>query len=154
MSSLSGDRQLRARLSAIGDTRKIMGIVALLGVREAKLLVPRRTGNLGRTIRVGRVTSKDAEVLAGGQNKVGYAAMVEYGTKPHKIVATRARALAWGGPRTLGGRLRKGGKAGFFAKSVNHPGTKAHPYLRPGVLSALRKSGIRDGIVAAWNRAA
>jgi hypothetical protein len=154
VSSLSGDRQLRARLSAIGDTRKLMGTIALLGVREAKLLVPRRTGNLGRTIRVGRVSRTDAEILAGGRNRVGYAAMVEYGTRPHRIVATRARALAWGGPRTLGGRLRKGGKASHFAKSVNHPGTRAHPYLRPGVEAALRKAGIRDGIVAAWNRAA
>lgn len=151
---LKGERELRARLAAIQDTRVLMGALAVVAVREAKLLVPRRTGNLGRTIRIGRVTKTNAEILAGGRNRVGYAAMVEYGTKPHRIVAVRARALAWGGPRTLGGRVRSGGRPTHFAKAVNHPGTRPHPYLRPGVQAAIRKSGMRDGLIALWNRAA
>jgi hypothetical protein len=154
LADLEGADELRARLKAIGETRQMMGTIALVAVREAKMLVPRRTGNLGRTIRVGRVTSTDAEVLAGGRLNVGYAAAVEFGTRPHIIVPRRARMLAWGGARTLGGRLRKGARATHFARMVRHPGTRAQPYLVPGIKKALEKAGIAANIVDAWNRAA
>src|SRR6185436_15256768 len=95
--TLKGSKQLKARLDAIGDTRKLLGRIALAGVAESKRIVPRRTGNLGRTIRLGAVTPKSAEVLAGGRLNVGYAAAVEFGTRPRTIVPRRARVLAWGG---------------------------------------------------------
>lgn len=154
MGSLDGADELQARLRAVGNTRGQLGLVATAAVREAKLLVPRRTGNLGRTIRVGRVTDSDAEVLAGGQRNVGYAKAVEFGTGPHIIRPRRARVLAWGGARTLGGRLRSGSRATHFARFVRHPGTRPQPYLVPGIKRALERAGILDGIVDAWNRAA
>jgi len=64
--SLKGVPDLQKRLAAVGDTRVILREIAVEGVAEAKRLVPRRTGNLGRTIRVGRLTAKSAEVVAGG----------------------------------------------------------------------------------------
>ena len=152
--ALEGADELRARLKAIGQPKGQLRAVALRAVAEAKILVPRRTGNLGRTIRVGRVTATDAEVLAGGQKNIGYAAAVEFGTGPHIIRPVRARMLAWGGARTLGGRLRKGAKATHFAKMVRHPGTRAQPYLVPGIKKALADSGILAQIRNAWNRAA
>jgi len=153
-SVLTGADELQARLKAIGSTKGQLRVVAVRAVAEAKLLVPRRTGNLGRTIRVGRVTDSDAEIVAGGRRTVGYAAAVEFGTQPHIIRPRRARVLAWGGARTLGGRLRKGAKADHFARFVRHPGTRAQPYLRPGVEKALQAAGILRGIVDSWNRAA
>lgn len=135
-----------------GATDDLLRDVALEGVREAKILVPRRTGNLGRTIRIGRIQSDAVEVVAGGQRSVGYAAAVELGTGPHRIVPRRRKVLAWGGNRTLGGRLRKGAKATTFARRVNHPGTRARPYLVPGLKRALEKVGI-GRLVEAWNRA-
>jgi hypothetical protein len=151
--SLKGGKQLMARLKAIGDTKLLLGRIALDGVAEAKRLVPRRTGNLGRTIRLGRVSATSAEILAGGTQKVGYAAAVEFGSGPRIIVPRRAKVLAWGGERTLGGRLRKGARANHFARRVKHPGTRAKPYLRPGVLTALQRAG-PDWIVKQWNGAA
>jgi hypothetical protein len=154
LASLEGADDLRARLKAIGNQRQMLGTVALAAVYEAKQLVPRRTGNLGRTIRVGRVTNTDAEVLAGGRLNVGYAAAVEFGTRPHIIRPRRARVLAWGGARTLGGRLRRGSRATNFARFVRHPGTRAQPYLVPGIKKALERAGITANIVKAWNDAA
>lgn len=151
---LTGAKELQARLAAISDTKQILGIISLRAVAEAKALVPRRTGNLGRTIRLGRVDADSAEVLAGGKLKVGYAAAVEFGTKPHVIRPRRAKVLAWGGPRTLAGGLRKGGRATHFAGRVNHPGTRAKPYLVPGIRKALRDAGLKVHIRDAWNRAA
>lgn len=153
---LSGAKELQARLAAISDTHQIAGILGLRAVAEAKSLVPRRTGNLGRTIRLGRVDDDSAEVLAGGRLKVGYAAAVEFGTRPHEIVPRRRRALRWpasaSGAR-LSGSPRKNA-AVRFAKRVRHPGTKAKPYLVPGIRKALTDAGLKVIIRDAWNRAA
>jgi hypothetical protein len=152
--NLKGGPQLQRRLVAIGKApREILREVGIRGVAESKALVPRRTGNLGRTIRLGALTPTSVEIHAGGTLQVGYAAAVEFGTRPHVIVPRKARVLAWGGARTLGGRLRAGATATSFAARVNHPGSKAHPYLRPGLAKALDLVGL-GGIVRAWNDAA
>jgi hypothetical protein len=151
---LVGGPALERRLTAIGKAPKdMLGQIGIAGVREAKLIVPRRTGNLGRTIRIGQVTERYVEIKAGGERVAGYAAAVEFGTKAHVIVPRRAKVLAWGGQRTLGGRLRKGAGATHFARRVRHPGTRAQPYLRPGLEKALHRLGL-GGIVNAWNQAA
>ena len=51
-------------------------------------------------------------------SNVKYAHMVEYGTKAHIIRAKNKKALYW-----------KGAK--YPVKQVNHPGSKAKPYLIP-----------------------
>lgn len=150
---LQGKRQLAARLDAVGDTRVLLRRIQIEGVREAKLLVPRRTGNLGRTIRLGDVNDSHCEIVAGGQNRVGYAGAVELGSRPRVITPKRAKALAWGGKRTLGGRLRAGQKPQFFARSVKHPGNKAKPFLVPGLKKAAERN-MGPVIVEVWNRAA
>lgn len=43
---------------------------------------------------------------------------VEFGTAAHKISAKAAKVLSIGG---------------FFTKSVQHPGAKAHPFMRPAL---------------------
>lgn len=154
---VDGIKALRRRLDAVQSNKAALRIIATQGVGEAKRLYvaqSRKTGNLGRTIRVGTVTDKSALVVAGGTAEVGYALYVERGTRPHDIVARNAKVLAWGGPRTLAGRLRKGGRATNFAKRVRHPGSRAKPYLVPGVRIALRKAGLTRAIVNAWNKAA
>lgn len=150
--NLKGGPALKRRLDAIGDTRQFLGRIALGGVAEAKRIVPRRTGNLGRTIRLGTVTAKSAEVLAGGTQTVGYAAAVEFGTRPRTIVPRRAKVLAWGGERTLGGRLRAGSRPTHFARRVRHPGSRPKPYLRPGIAKALDRIGV-GWIIEQWNQA-
>lgn len=154
---LKGERQLQARFKAIGQTDVLVRTIIIHGVREAKLLVPRKTGNLGRTIRPGSIRKDYGELLAGGQRNIGYARYVELGTKPHIIRPRTKKSLAWGGPRTLGGRLRVSGgvtaRPTHFARLVHHPGTKAHAYLRPGLEKAVKTQGI-DAIVKLWNGAA
>lgn len=150
MVRLIGAKELGARMRALGDTKVYLGRMAVAGVEEAKRLVPRRTGNLARTIRIGRVTAQSAEVLAGGRVNVGYAAAVEFGSRPHTIVPRYRKALAWGGARTLGGRLRKGATATHFARKVHHPGTRAKPYLVPGVREGVRRVGA-ELFIEQWN---
>lgn len=150
---IQGGKELERRMKAIGGTPKVLlRDLGLSAVREAKILVPRRTGNLGRTIRIGSVTENHVEVIAGGARNVGYAAAVEFGSRAHVIVPQRAKVLAWGGERTLGGRLRKGSKATHFARRVQHPGTRAKPFLIPGMEKALRQIGLGP-LVDLWNRA-
>lgn len=151
--TLTGDKALQARLSALSKAPpEMLREIAIRGVAEAKHMVPRRTGNLGRTIRIGSVSRSAVEIRAGGTESVGYAAAVELGSRAHVILPKRRKALAWGGSRTLGGRLRSGSQATNFAKRVNHPGTKAQPFLRPGLAKALSIVGLGD-LVKIWNKA-
>lgn len=152
--TITGERELMRRLDALGKfPGDLMRETGLTAVREAKTLVPRRTGNLGRTIRIGTISDSHVEVRAGGTREVGYAAAVEFGTRPHVILPRNRRALAWGGARTLGGRLRSGARATNFATRVNHPGTRPKPYLIPGFEKALKLVGL-DGLIRRWNEAA
>jgi hypothetical protein len=153
---IDGIKALRRRLAAIDEPRDLLRTIALQGVREAKVLSPVATGNLRRTIRVGTVTARSAQVIAGGTTKVGYARYVEvgtgiYGPRRRRIVPRQAKMLSWvaGGSRATG----KGkGSGRIFARSVR--GRPATPYLVPGILRAIRKAGIRDAVVNAWNDAA
>lgn len=148
---------LSPRLRALGQPQMrvtFLKHVGMLAVREAKALVPRKTGNLDRSIRLGPVDEHRALILAGGIREVGYAVHVEFGTRAHEIVPRRAKVLAWGGSRRLSGTLRSGSKPEFFAMRVHHPGTRAKPYLVPGAKAALHKAGLKDAIVKAWNDAA
>jgi len=78
---------------------------------------PKRTGFLGRSTKHQFVrTSRGAVVRI--QNAVKYARYVEDGTKPHEIVARRAKALRF---QTSGGII--------FRRRVRHPGTRATKFL-------------------------
>lgn len=147
------------RFAALRDgtaTRQVLGRFGLLAVQHAKERVSRRTGNLDRTIRVAEVDEQrqSVRIVAGGTRQVGYARYVEFGTRPHVILPRRAKVLAWGGARRLSGSLRRGASATSFARRVNHPGTRARPYLRPGAEQALREVGLADVVVNVWNDAA
>lgn len=148
---IKGMAQLRARLEAIKPNSQLMRSLAVAAIAEQKRLVPRKTGNLGRSIHVGRVTATTAETVA----SAGYAAAVEFGTKPHPIVPRRKKALRFapgGSGRRLSGAPRSGSGV-VFAKRVKHPGTRAQPYMRPGAEKAIESFGA-EAIVKRWNGAA
>jgi hypothetical protein len=159
---VQGVPQLRARFKAIGANEKLMKRLALRVVREQKLMVPRKTGNLGRSIRIGAVSAREAETIASAH----YAIFVETGTKAHDIRPKNKKALSWktgGGKRQtveVGGRVffaegaKRRKKQVHFAKRVRHPGTKAKPFMVPGAQKALRDEGLADIVIAAWNEAA
>lgn len=155
MASVKGARQLQARLHAIGGPqagRKVMQRVGLSTVREAKLLVARKTGNLGRSIHMGNVTDTSASVIAGAR----YAAYVEFGTRPHEITPNARKALRFAA--TAAGRRLSGsprvGAAVVFAKRVHHPGTRPQPYLLPGARKAVAGADLKGSIIEEWNGAA
>ena len=86
-----------------------------VGVIEAqgKANTPVKTGTLRRSI-TGQAQSYQLGVV--GTN-VPYARFVHDGTGPHVIVPTSKKALFWPG-------------AAHPVKRVNHPGSKANPFLR------------------------
>ena len=156
---LKGDEELQRRLTALRTgkaDRKILGQWAALGVRFAKQKVRRKSGNLGRTIRIDSVdvARQRASIMAGGSRNVGYAAYVEFGTRSHIIVPRRAKVLAWGGSRRLSGNLRSGAGATVFARRVKHPGSKPYPYLEPGAKQALKEVPLARAVITTWNEAA
>jgi hypothetical protein len=148
---IKGLGQLLSRFSAIQPNPQFMRTLALAAVREQKLEVPRKTGNLGRTIRIGRVTDREAETLA----TASYALYVHEGTKPHDIRPRKAKVLAFpaAGSGTLSGRVKKGGRV-IFAKRVRHPGTKANPFMLRGARKAIADTGFAKLVIDRWNRAA
>jgi len=149
---LAGASQLDARLRALQSTRGLTHRLGLGTVREAKLLVPRRTGNLGRSIHIQSESDTQVVVVASAE----YAGFVERGTRPHIIRPVRARALAFAASpagRRLSGRVRRGA-AVVFAMLVHHPGTKPEPFLRPGAQKAASGSNLAAVVIEEWNAAA
>lgn len=159
MSAVMGADDLVRRFEALRTgkaNRLVLGQFGLLAVQRAMALVPRRTGNLARTIRVESIDERaqTVRIVAGGTARVGYAADVELGTRPHDIVPVRRKALAWGGERRLSGSLRSGSAPTMFARRVRHPGTQARPFLRLGAQQALSEVGLADAVIRVWNEAA
>lgn len=76
---------------------------------------PVRTGRMRQSIEI-KVMNEGVRIGP----TTDYAAYVEYGTKPHEIRPKNKKAL----------RFRMGNTL-VFAKKVNHPGTKAQPFVRP-----------------------
>ena len=150
-----GQAALERRLAAIASARTpqaLLRSLAVLVVQNAKVAVPRRTGNLARSIQVGQASATSATVVAGAS----YAAFVELGTRPHEITPAAKSALRFaasaGGAR-LSGSPRKGA-AVVFAKRVHHPGTKPHPFMLPAARKAVADAHLDDVIVGLWNGAA
>jgi len=161
MAGLIGYQGLNARITAVTSPQTRQHIARrwqILTIRGAKIRVPRKTSNLGRTIQPGLLTDLQATVVV----TADYAAAVELGSKPHIIRPRPGRigrngrpaALAWGGARRLSGSLRTGASPEFFARYVNHPGTRPHPFLRPAAEEALQEEGLVDEIILSWNGAA
>ncbi len=147
-----GTRELQRRLKAISDTPKVaLRKIQLDAVANAKRTVPRKTGNLGRSIRPGFFSGSQAIVEA----HANYAAYVELGTRPHVIRPKNKKVLAWpaAGSARLSGSTKRGGSS-IFAREVHHPGTKPQPYLVPGAKKAIEDNLGADVIIDTWNGAA
>jgi len=90
--------------------------------QAVKAAAPRRTGRMAGEIRQVRselASGLKAEIGVNPDKKRrGYAIVVSKGSRPHRIVARRGRALRF----TIGGVT-------IFRRSVNHPGTQPHTYL-------------------------
>lgn len=154
MADIQGYQGVQARLRAISGPSfgpKLMKQLGTAAVREQKILVMphKKTGITQASVHVAGVTATSVTTEAAGA-----ARYLEFGTKPHVIRPRVAKVLAWGGPRRLTGALRKGASATNFATIVNHPGTKASPFMVPGAKLAIAKAGLTNLIVKLWNDAA
>ena len=96
------------------NIRKVVKNSAFNIERNAKSSASVKTGHLRRSI---STKMGDMEATIHTSN-LKYAPMVEFGTRPHIIRAKNKKALYW-----------KGAK--HPVKQVNHPGSKAKPYLIP-----------------------
>jgi HK97 gp10 family phage protein len=112
--------------------RDVVNETALNIQKGAKRNCPVNTGRLRSSIAIEPVTSNKMVLRVG--TYVKYAADVEFGTRPHKIVPKNKKALFWRGAR-------------HPVKSVNHPGSRAKPFLfpayeaeRPAFTKALREA--------------
>jgi HK97 gp10 family phage protein len=107
---------------------------AAVFLTEVRARVPMKSGELAKSLRISTALRRgvvSAKVVVGNKKKrVFYAHMVEGGTKPHVIRARPGKFL-----RVFGG---------VFVKRINHPGSRARPFMRPafeagatGALDAL-----------------
>jgi hypothetical protein len=159
--TLQGYGALRARLERLKAIDKpLLRMLGMAAVREAKERVPRKTANLSRSISSALAGTASVRIYA----QANYAGFVEGGTRPHDIVPRQARVLAWpssSAGRRLSGTARTGmfkskksaAKLGgwSYAMRVHHPGTKPHPFLRPGAEAAIEGAGLAKLVVAVWD---
>lgn len=67
----------------------------------------------------GRVYIENSGMLVNWKSKpVNYAVFVHFGTRPHKIMPKKKKALRWSSSDVF-----------HFAKVVNHPGYKGDPFM-------------------------
>lgn len=93
--------------------------------RRAPVSSAENGGRLRDSINISR-SGSGAGVVARITSTAPYAKYVENGTGPHRIEARQALALHW----TDRGQS-------MFARGVNHPGTKANPFVREAVTALL-----------------
>ncbi len=155
--AVKGDKELIRRLTMVGlqDGRygpRILRRWQVLTVQLAKVNVAphKRTGDLQRSIQVGPIGRTAAQVVVTSD----HAGVIEHGSRPHLIRPRVRKVLAWGGSRTLSGRLAAGSRPTNFARLVRHPGTRADPFLEPAAKQALGELDLAAEITTAWNEAA
>lgn len=86
-----------------------------------------RSGNLTASIDSKLLVSVPDAAMGEMTAKAPYASHVEGGTEPHVILPKNGQFLKF----NIGGRT-------VFARKVNHPGTKPHPFMGQAYLKAER----------------
>lgn len=96
---------------------------AVVVQKEARILAPKKTKNLMKSIKVKARRTQDKNVVrfsvTAGSNKAFYAHMIEFGISPHLIKIKNKKLLS---------KLTK-----TFGTKVEHPGVKPKPFMRPAV---------------------
>jgi len=112
-----GLRRVFGRMS--DDVKRAVDRTRIDVQNEARRRAPVDTGRLRSSI-VSRAEGGGRSLGYVVGSNVNYAAAVEYGTAPHVIKPKYKQALYWPG-------------AAHPVAQVNHPGTKAQPFLRPAI---------------------
>jgi HK97 gp10 family phage protein len=91
---------------------------AVLPVKAAAVAnIQSQSGALASSLKVS-TRVQGGLVTAKLRSKLFYARFVEYGTRPHSIAARNRKSLSLGG---------------FFLNSVDHPGARPRPFMRPAL---------------------
>lgn len=111
--------QLAHQVTGVGGimTRAVARLARRI-TNNASQRAPVDTGNLRRQISTDPITFTPGHVHGGVTARANYSRWVHDGTAPHVIRPRRAKALRF----TVDGRT-------VFARYVNHPGTRARPFL-------------------------
>ncbi|GAH65426.1 unnamed protein product [marine sediment metagenome] len=96
------------------EIQKAIATAVMIIHRNAKMETPTKSGTLRRGIK-----SRIAPFRGMIESTVAYGVYVHEGTSAHLIRAVNKRALYWKGAR-------------HPVKSVQHPGTKANPFMKRG----------------------
>jgi HK97 gp10 family phage protein len=114
------ERGLRRALGGMSDdVKRAVEQTRIQVQNEARRRAPVDTGRLRSSI-VSRAENSGRKVGYVVGTNVNYAAAVEYGTAPHRIYPRNKKALYWPGAR-------------HPVAYVDHPGTRAQPFMRPAV---------------------
>lgn len=103
---------------ADSTTQDVLVQAANYILSEMEARVPVDTGNLRESL--GIKVEMDRVIIGPDPTKAPYAIYVEMGTKPHEIRAKNGGALAF----QMNGHT-------VIVRKVNHPGTKAQPFIEP-----------------------
>lgn len=124
----------RAALSRTirGASRNELDAAARRVLNRARVLAPVDTGRLRASIRIESRRTLTLRTIYTIGSDVFYAPYVNDGTRPHKIRPKTKKAL----------KFRVGGKT-VFAAVVNHPGTKANPFLDRALREVAATRGYR-----------
>lgn len=131
MADVSGEfSESRGELSSqVNDilTRRMRQIIRLVAA-DARTNAPVDTGRMAQAIKEDPITSDGPFRVTGSvTSHAPYSVFVHEGTRPHVIRPRNASAL----------RFKAGGET-IFASSVNHPRTRARPFLTNAVARVLR----------------
>jgi HK97 gp10 family phage protein len=135
---LYGFREGRALLIRAADSLESPGLEqaavsgALIVQNDAARRVAVKTGNLRRSLHTEVLSSSRSLVRVQVGTDVAYGPFIEFGTRAHVISARPGHALFW-----------KGAK--HPVRRVNHPGTRARPFLLPALRENL--GAIKDEII-------
>lgn len=124
------ENELRAVARSQAGQLVIKTTVKILN--RAKILCPVDTGRLRSSLQM-KITQSAGEVSGAVFTNVNYAKYVHGGTRPHKIRPVRARVLRFASPAHSSNIV--------FARSVNHPGTSAQPFLRRAIEEVAPAAG-------------
>lgn len=87
-----------------------------------------RTGNLRSSQAAPVIIVRGNTIVGVAENTAAYAYYVHEGTRPHEIRPVRAKVLRF---------TPRGAQAPIFRPLVNHPGTRARPWLRTAMEEVL-----------------
>lgn len=108
-------------------TRRLRSIIRQVAA-DARTNAPVDTGRMAQAIKEDPIESPTPfRVIGGVTSHAPYSIYVHQGTAPHVIRPRNASAL----------KFEAGGRT-IFASSVQHPGTRARPFLTNAVARVLR----------------